>query len=146
MPQTCKRYPCYDCARDAQASSSIKIPNFVALVRKRTIPTERPPLAGEDSANICRHRGVTSSEQHISTAVNLGFLDPEPLLLHSSSCSVILTRLRGPRSRPTTSQSVKKFGSPGNRIRDLCICCHELWPLDHRGGRAPHMNKFSSRT
>jgi hypothetical protein len=27
--------------------------NFVALVRKRTIPTERPPPVGEDSANFC---------------------------------------------------------------------------------------------
>jgi hypothetical protein len=29
------------------------------------------------------------------TAVNLGFLDPEPLFFHSSSSSVILTRLSG---------------------------------------------------
>jgi hypothetical protein len=28
--------------------------NSVALVRKRTIPTERPPLVGEISANISR--------------------------------------------------------------------------------------------
>jgi hypothetical protein len=34
---------------------------------------------------------------------NLGFLDPEPLLFHSSSSSVMLTRLSGSRSRPTTS-------------------------------------------
>jgi hypothetical protein len=27
--------------------------NSVALVRKRTIPTERPPLVGESSANFC---------------------------------------------------------------------------------------------
>jgi hypothetical protein len=27
--------------------------NFVALVRERTIPTERPPLVGEVSANFC---------------------------------------------------------------------------------------------
>jgi hypothetical protein len=27
--------------------------NSVALVRKRTIPTERPPLVGEVSANFC---------------------------------------------------------------------------------------------
>jgi hypothetical protein len=27
--------------------------NSVALVRKRTIPTERPPLDGEVSANLC---------------------------------------------------------------------------------------------
>jgi hypothetical protein len=28
---------------------------------------------------------------------NLGFLDPEPLLFHSSSSSIMLTRLSGPR-------------------------------------------------
>jgi hypothetical protein len=28
--------------------------NSVAVVRKRTIPTERPPLVGEVSANLCR--------------------------------------------------------------------------------------------
>jgi hypothetical protein len=27
--------------------------NSVALVRKQTIPTERPPLVGEGSANFC---------------------------------------------------------------------------------------------
>jgi hypothetical protein len=27
--------------------------NSVALVRKRTTPTERPPLVGEVSANFC---------------------------------------------------------------------------------------------
>jgi hypothetical protein len=27
--------------------------NSVALVRKRTIPTDRPPLVGEVSANLC---------------------------------------------------------------------------------------------
>jgi hypothetical protein len=27
--------------------------NSVAVVRKRTIPTERPPLVGEVSANLC---------------------------------------------------------------------------------------------
>jgi hypothetical protein len=27
--------------------------NSVAVVRKRTIPTERPPLVGEVSANFC---------------------------------------------------------------------------------------------
>jgi hypothetical protein len=36
------------------AMGSIKKLNFVALVRNRTIPTERPPLVGEVSANFCR--------------------------------------------------------------------------------------------
>jgi hypothetical protein len=30
--------------------------NSVALVRERTIPTERPPLVSEVSANVCGHR------------------------------------------------------------------------------------------
>ena len=33
--------------------------NSVALVRERTIPTERPPTVGEVSANFCGLRGVT---------------------------------------------------------------------------------------
>jgi hypothetical protein len=32
--------------------------NSVASVRDRTIPTERPPLDGEISANFCGYRGV----------------------------------------------------------------------------------------
>jgi hypothetical protein len=36
----------------------------------------------------------------------LGFLDLEPLLFLSSSSSIVLTRLGGPRSRPTTSQKI----------------------------------------
>ena len=47
--------------------------NSVALVRERTIPTERPPPVGEVSANLCGKRGVAWSAQ-------LCFLDLEPLL------------------------------------------------------------------
>ena len=54
--------------------------NSVALVRTRTIPTERPPPVGEVSANFCGKRGVTWSAQRVPTAVNLCFLDLEPLL------------------------------------------------------------------
>jgi hypothetical protein len=48
--------------------------NSVVVVRKRTIPTERPPLVDEVSANL-RVEGVAWSAQRIPTAVNLGFLD-----------------------------------------------------------------------
>jgi hypothetical protein len=48
-------------------------------------------------------RVVSATDPH---SRNLGFLDPGPLLLHSSSSSIILTRLSGPRSRPTTSQKI----------------------------------------
>jgi hypothetical protein len=44
--------------------------------------------------------------QRIPMAVNLGFSRPEPLLFHSSSFSVVLTRLSGPRSRPPTYQKI----------------------------------------
>jgi hypothetical protein len=47
----------------------------VAVVRKRTIPTERTLLVGEVSANVLRVEGVAWSAQQIPTAVNLGFLD-----------------------------------------------------------------------
>jgi hypothetical protein len=40
--------------------------------------------------------GVAWSAQRIPTAVNLGSLYPEPLFFHSSSYSVILTRLGEP--------------------------------------------------
>jgi hypothetical protein len=43
--------------------------NFVALVREQTIPTERPPLVGEVSANFLRIEGVAWSAQRIPTAV-----------------------------------------------------------------------------
>jgi hypothetical protein len=59
---------------------------------------------------------VAWSAQRIPTAVNLGFLDPEPLLFHSSSSLVILTRLSGPVPDPPL---FRKFGSVGNRTRDL---------------------------
>jgi hypothetical protein len=55
------------------------------------------------------------------------FCRPELLLFLSRSSSFVLTRLSGPRSRPTS-------GSAGNRTRDLWICIQELWPLDQRGG------------
>jgi hypothetical protein len=80
--------------------------------------------------------GVAWSAQRIPTAVNLGSLDQEPLLFHSSSSSVILTRLSGPRSRPTTSQKIT--GNAGNRTRVVWIGSQELWPVDHRGGHKVH--------
>jgi hypothetical protein len=47
----------------------------MALVRKRTTPTKRPPLVGKVSANLLRVEGVAWSAQRIPMAVNLGFLD-----------------------------------------------------------------------
>jgi hypothetical protein len=49
--------------------------NSVALVRERTIPTERPPHVGEVSANVCGQRGFARSMRQIPYGRNLGFLD-----------------------------------------------------------------------
>jgi hypothetical protein len=52
----------------------VKKKNCVALVRKRTMPTERPPLVGE-VVQLLRIEGVTWSAQRIPPVVSLGFLD-----------------------------------------------------------------------
>jgi hypothetical protein len=51
---------CFDADADAAAAAAAdddnnnnKTLNSVALVRKRTIPTERPPPVGEVSGNFC---------------------------------------------------------------------------------------------
>jgi hypothetical protein len=77
----------------------------MVLVRKQPIPTELPQPVGQVSANFS-DRGccvVSATDPH---GHNIGYLDPEPLLFHSSSSSINLTRLSGPRSRPTTSQKI----------------------------------------
>jgi hypothetical protein len=57
-------------------------------------------------SQLLRIEGVAWSGQLIPMVVNLNFLDLEPLLFHSSSSSVILTRLSGHRSRPTSCQKI----------------------------------------
>jgi hypothetical protein len=79
--------------------------NSVSLVRKRNIPTERA-ASRRSKCQLLRIKGVAWSAQQIPTAVKLDVLDPEPLHFHSNITSVILTRLCGPRSRPTTSQKI----------------------------------------
>jgi hypothetical protein len=65
---------------------------------------------------LLRIEGVAWSAQQIPTAVNLHFLNPEPLYFHSSCFSVLLTRLSEHRSRPTTSQKIwqRRESNPGS--------------------------------
>jgi hypothetical protein len=72
--------------------------------------------------------GVAWSAQRIPTAVNIDFLDPEPLLFLSNNSSAIIT----------SHYFSEKSGSAGNRTRDLWICSQELWPLDHRRSLYSH--------
>jgi hypothetical protein len=56
---------------------------------------------------------------------------PKSLLFLPSNSSNALTRLSGPRYRPTTSQKIWECWESNP---DLWICNQELWQLDHRGG------------
>jgi hypothetical protein len=71
------------------------------VVRKRTMPTERPSLVGEVSANFLRIAGAAWSAQRNSTVVNLGFLDRSryflkiaPQLSHASTFCNLYNDLR----------------------------------------------------
>jgi hypothetical protein len=76
-----------------------------SLVRKRTIPTERPPLVDEILVPTSVDRGVSRGQRGGSPAVvNLIFLDRShyfKVAPHLSSQG-----LSGPRSRPTATQKI----------------------------------------
>jgi hypothetical protein len=72
--------------------------NSVVCVLKRTTPTERPPLVGEVNANVCGYR-VPRGQRDGSLQPYSRLYRPESLLFLSSSSSVVLTRLSGPRSQ-----------------------------------------------
>jgi hypothetical protein len=82
-------------------STHIFFPPSMVWVRERTMPTERPPLVGEAIANFLRIEGATWSAWRIpSTVFSVIYTGAATFL--SSSSSVVLTRLSGPRSRPTS--------------------------------------------
>jgi hypothetical protein len=125
---TLTRYLCHIASR----SSTKKNLNSVAVVRKRTIPTEWPPLVGEVSANVCGQRVLRGLAQRIPTAVNLCFLDRSRYF--SIQVALQLSSLGWVDTVPDPLL-LRKSGRAGNRTRDLWICNQKLWPLDHRGGR-----------
>jgi hypothetical protein len=114
----------------------------VAVFREWTIPTERPHLVGEVSANFCGD-GVAWSAQRIPTAVprlcglqgirhadyaanrNLGFLNRRPHFFDQVASELYSRGWLHP---------VPDYYYPENRTRTLRVCSQELWPLDHRGG------------
>jgi hypothetical protein len=96
--------------------------NSVAVVRKRTIPTERKPLPVE---------GVGCSVQRIPTAFNLGFFDRNRYFFIQVALQLTSRGWGNPVPDPLL---LRKSGRAGNRTRDLWICSQKLWPVDHRGG------------
>ena len=102
----------------------------MALVRERTIPTERPPPVGEVVPTFAGRGGVTWSAQRVPTAV-LCFLDQSRYFFIQVAPQLTSRGWVDPVPNPLL---LRKSGSAGNRTRDLCICSQKLWPLDHRGG------------
>jgi hypothetical protein len=99
--------------------------NSVALVRKRTIPTELPPLVGEVSANFCWYR---ESRGRCNAS-------PRPLISVFQSRSRYFSIQIAPQSYwwgwldPVPDPLLlRKCDSAGKRTRDLWICSQELWP------------------
>jgi hypothetical protein len=102
----------------------------VASVRKRTIPTERPPLVSEVSANFFADRGC-----HVVRMTNpygriFGFLDRSRCCFFQVAPQLYSRDWVDPVPDPLLFSLVV----PGDRTRDLRICSQELWPLDHRTG------------
>jgi hypothetical protein len=81
--------------------------NSVALVRERTMPTERPPLVGEVVPTFA-DRGCCMVSATDSHGRKSRYSRLDPLLFLPSSSSVILTRLSRPHSRLAASQKIWK--------------------------------------
>jgi hypothetical protein len=122
------------------------IVNSVALVHERTIPTERPLLVGEVSANFCGWRGVRWSVRQIPYGRNLGFLDRIPfendfLLFCTAVCPsyLFMTQMRlflANVSSPHSNRNHFTFKCMQQRCRSSCTCAlhHEDWCT-----RDPHL-------
>jgi hypothetical protein len=87
------------------ASEGVSTGNSLALVHTQTTPTEQPPLVSKVSANFCGYR-VLRGQHNGYLQQYSRFSRPEPLLFLSSSSFIVVTRLSGPCSRPTTSQKI----------------------------------------
>jgi hypothetical protein len=79
-----------------------KIEQIPWLLDRFTIPTEKPPLVGELQCQLLRIEGFCVVSAAASHGPYSRFSRPRLLFLHSSSSSVIIMRLSGPRSGPTT--------------------------------------------
>jgi hypothetical protein len=97
----------------------------VALVRERTISTERPPLVGEVSANFCGWKGVAWSVRRMDRHLK----DYSALYPRSPRNLKKLTRVL------ETGKLLGNLGSDPNRIQDFRTELHffspQIPPLAH---------------
>jgi hypothetical protein len=87
-------------------------------------------IVGEASANFCGMM-VPRGQRDGSLRPYYWSSRQGTLFILPSSSSIVITRLSGPRSRPTISQKIWVRRESNS---DLCICSQELRPLDNKGG------------
>jgi hypothetical protein len=117
------------CSTLYKAMITNKQTNSVAWVRERTIPTERPPLIGEVSADICGS-SVSHGQRDGSLGSIFNFLDRSHYYFFQAAPQLYS---RGWVDSVPEQLLLGNSCSAGKRTRDLWICSQELWPLDHRG-------------
>jgi hypothetical protein len=106
-------------AHDSPASEAFSIKTKQTpwpLVRKRTIPTERPPLLGEILVPTFADRGVSCGQRGGShTVVNLSFLDRSRYFFFQVAPHLSSRGLSAPRSRLTATQKIwqRRESNPG---------------------------------
>ena len=78
----------------------------MALVRERTIPTERPPPVSEVVPTFAGGGGVTWAAQRVPTAVNLCFLDRSRYFFIQVAPQLTSRGSVDPVPDPTTTQKI----------------------------------------
>jgi hypothetical protein len=96
----------YKVTDSAHIERLLSCSNSVAFCPQANYTDRATAACWRNWCRLLRLQGVAWSAQRIPTAVNPGFLDRGPLFFHSSSSSIIFTRLSRPRSRPTTYQKI----------------------------------------
>jgi hypothetical protein len=102
----------------------------MTLVRDLNIPTEWPPLVGEVITNFA-DKNVSRGQSDDPYGHIIGFQNGSRYFFFQVAIQLYSRGWVDPVPDPIL---FRKFGSVGNRTRDLLICSHELWPLDYRGG------------
>jgi hypothetical protein len=125
----------YSCNENQQNinQTALLLKKLWGLVFQRTIPTERPPLVGEVSANFSGYRVSRGQRNESPRPLIFPFSRPKPLLSFQIAPQLSSRGWVDPVPDPLL---LRKSGRAGNQTRDLRICSQELWPLDHRHGPA----------
>jgi hypothetical protein len=97
------------------SSSSLEFDHERIMLSGLVISVSKPPLWSSVQSSWLQIQRVSRGQRNGSPRPLIRLSWPEPLLFPSSSSSVILTSLSGPRTRPNTSHKILSRGksNPG---------------------------------